>query len=243
VNALFGLESSLLSIKEPPGVYGPLLIHTGKAGPVVTGKGRNIRVKLFELNRTEILGMIRDRRWHFVNEAGEPLDARYEIAAPYIEKYFSKNFPRVDPADLDDVIESSATRVARRETTRGRVGDLNVYLFRAVRNAVSDLLQKASYRAKKLEAPLSDDERALAVLSVRRNGLGSDGAVAMREALNNLDAREQEILSASIEGYSSAEIAAMFDMTEGNVRVVLCRARKELTRILGGCRCNGESDQ
>jgi hypothetical protein len=57
--------------------------------------------------------MIRNRRWHFVNGDGEPLDARYDTAAPHIENYFSKNFPCVDPADLDDVIESSATRQQR----------------------------------------------------------------------------------------------------------------------------------
>lgn len=187
--------------------------------------------------------MIRDRRWHFVNEVGEPLDARYEIAAPYIENYFAKNFPRVDPADLDDVIESSATRVARRESSRGPVENLKVYLFRAVRNGVSDLLQKTSYRAKKLETALSDDERAHGRLSGGGKALRSDEALAVQEALHALSQREQEVVGASVEGYSSAEIAAMFDMTEGNVRVVLCRARKELTRILGGCRCNGESDQ
>lgn len=187
--------------------------------------------------------MIRNRRWRFVNEAGEALDARYEVAAPYIENYFSKHFPRVDPADLDDVIESSATYVARRETTRGRVGDLNVYLFRAVRNAVSDLLQKASYRARKLETPMSDNERALALLSGVRNALPSDEALAVEEALDALSQREQEIVGALVEGYSRAQIAEMFDMTEGNVRVVLCRARKELTRMLVDCRGNGDSNQ
>ncbi len=187
------------------------------------------------------LAMIRDRRWHFVNEAGEPLDARYEMAAPHIENYFLKNFPCVDPADLDDVIEHSAKRVARRESTRGRIGDLKVYLFRAVRNGVSDLLQKSSYRARKLETPLSDDERAFALLSSGADALRSEKAIAIQAALKSLNAREQEIMGASVEGYSAAEIAEMFDMTEGNVRVVLCRARKELMRILVGCRIDADS--
>lgn len=186
--------------------------------------------------------MIRDRHWHFVNEAGQPLDARYEMAAPYIENYFSRNFPCVDPADLDDVIESSATRVARRESSRGPVSNLKVYLFRAVRNGVSDLLQKTSYRAKKLETPLSDGERAFALLSAGNNATNTVETIAIREALHTLSEREQQIVSASVEGYSGSEIAELFDMTEGNVRVVLCRARKELTRILIGCR-NGDSDQ
>lgn len=188
--------------------------------------------------------MIRDRRWHFVNEAGEPLDARYEVAAPYIENYFAKNFPCVDPADLDDVIESSATRVARRESSRGPVGDLKVYLFRAVRNGVSDLLQKTSYRARKLETPLSNDERVFAVHSAGGKRLRSEEVIAMQEAINSLSARDQQIVGASlVDGYSHAEIAEMFDMTEGNVRVALCRARKELTRILVGCHGNGDSEQ
>ena len=187
--------------------------------------------------------MIRDRRWHLVNEVGEPLDARYEMAAPYIENHFSKNFPCVDPADLDDVIESSAKRVARRESSHGPVTDLKLYLFRAVRNGVSDLLQKTSYRARKLETPLSDDERSLALSSGRGSALRSDESLAVRTALHTLSQREQEIVGASVEGYSRAEIAELFDMTEGNVRVVLCRARKELTRILVGCRDNGDSNQ
>ena len=187
--------------------------------------------------------MIRHRHWHFVNEAGQPLDARYEMAAPYIENYFSKNFPCVDPADLDDVIESSATRVARRESSRGPVSDLKVYLFRAVRNGVSDLLQRTSYRAKKLETSLSDGERAFALLSAGNNATSTEETIAIREALHTLSEREQQIVGASMEGYSRAEIAEMFDMTEGNVRVVLCRARKELTRMLVGCRGNGDSEQ
>lgn len=185
--------------------------------------------------------MTRVHRWHFVNKAGQPLDARYEIAAPNIENYFLKNFPHVDPADLDNVIESSATRVANRESSNGRVADLKVYLFRAVRNGVSDLLQKANYRAKKLETPLSDDERAFTLVSLRNNKACSEETFAVREALATLSAREQEIVIASVQGYSSVEIAAMFDMTEGNVRVVLCRARKELKQILTGCRHNGDS--
>ena len=186
--------------------------------------------------------MIRDRHWHFVNQAGQPLDARYEKAAPYIENYFARNFPCVDPADLDDLIESSATRVARRESSRGRVSDLKVYFFRAVRNGVSDLLQKTSYRAKNSRTPLSDRERAFALFSAGTNATSTEETIAIREALHTLSGREQQIVSASVEGYSSAEIAKLFDMTEGNVRVVLCRARKELTRILVGCR-NGDSDQ
>ena len=145
--------------------------------------------------------MIRDRRWHLVNEVGEPLDARYEMAAPYIENHFSKNFPCVDPADLDDVIESSATRVARRESSHGPVTDLKVYLFRAVRNGISDLLQKASYRARKLETPMSDNEIGLALLRGVRNALRSDGALAVEEALQTLGQREQEIVGALVEGY------------------------------------------
>ena len=187
--------------------------------------------------------MIRDRRWHLVNEVGEPLDVRYEMAAPYIENHFLKNFPCVDPADLDDVIESSAKRDARRESSHGPVTDLKVNLFRAVSNVISDLLQKTSYRARKLETPLSDDERSLALSSGRGSALRSDESLAVRKALHTLSQREQEIVGASVEGYSRAEIAELFDMTEGNVRVVLCRARKELTRILVGCRDNGYSNQ
>ena len=85
-------------------------------------------------------------------------------------------------------------------------------------------------------------ERAVALLSAGNTALRSEEAIAIREALNSLGTREQEIMRASVEGYSRAEIAEMFDMTEGNVRVVLCRARKELARILSDHHY-GDSDQ
>ncbi|MGB9589683.1 MAG: RNA polymerase sigma factor, partial [Candidatus Hydrothermia bacterium] len=57
----------------------------------------------------------------------------------------------------------------------------------------------------------------------------------LEEAMKTLDEREREVLSLYYKGgFSSVEIGEMLGLTEGNVRVVMFRARKKLREALRG---------
>lgn len=141
-----------------------------------------------------------------------------------------------DGALADDLLQETYFKVLR--TTLPPLDDrqTKAYLYRTASSLLMDhwRRQKRERRWRLLEI-FSD--RAPAPDAVSTDRLGGDVA----SAFGGLKPQEQTLLwLAYVEGFDHREIAAMMNLREGSIRVLLFRARRRLAGLFGRQRVGGK---
>ncbi len=108
------------------------------------------------------------------------------------------------------------------------VADLKAYCLNAVRNVCLNTIQRTKMpTADETGTDIASDE------DVHSNVEWRDSADIVNHAMSRLPADQRYVLRLSAYGgFSNAEIADLLGISQGNVRVLLSRARKRLKELM-----------
>lgn len=108
------------------------------------------------------------------------------------------------------------------------VADLKAYCLNAVRNVCLNTIQRAKVPpAEEAGADIASDEDVHSEVEWR------DSADIVNQAMSRLPADQRYVLRLSAYGgFSNTEIADLLGISQGNVRVLLSRARKRLKELM-----------
>ncbi len=172
-----------------------------------------------------------ERQFFLVDAAGTPLDERYQLIAQEIAKRFGRLW-YLDPADLDTLLGTTSQKVAAQEQKNGQLRNFRAYFWKTFLNGLAGLFRRTRYRVRRREVDLDLTEHSRAV-GICEDLVQVENDIAFSKAFRQLSERDRGVLAAARQGYSAAEIAHTFGTTEGNVNVVLCRARKMAAKFFG----------
>lgn len=98
--------------------------------------------------------------------------------------------------------------------------NIEAYIMRSVRNASLDLIRRRKYQS---------DEDPCEEFEIPKDAPLWDEKRIVRTALMQLNERQRLVVQLKdIEGYDNEEVAQIMDISVDNVRMILCRGRKEL---------------
>ena len=124
--------------------------------------------------------------------------------------------------EAEDMMQDVAERILRREDNLDKVGNIDAFITRSVRNACIDRLRRRKETTPKI--PEVPDEKSPDRWSDRQ---------LVHRAMARLPERQRlAIHLKDIEGYSGKEIADILETDEANVRTILSRGRKALREIV-----------
>ncbi len=131
-----------------------------------------------------------------------------------------------DRSGTDDIVQESYVRMLVSAKERYNTPQLRAFLFRIATNLIHDYgrqLQKEKRDSR------VDPDGTPAVVSTENNALSSQFA----QAFGQLSEQQRALLwLAYVEGYEYRQIAAMLNIGEGRVRVLMFRARNRLVELL-----------
>lgn len=131
----------------------------------------------------------------------------------------------------EDIVSDAFMKLWKRVRLFPPPNNLAGYLYNAVRNQCYDVM-----RRRKVENRIfvdSDPSELRQEKPTQSDPDAWDTRRLIQQALAKLNERERTIVTLKdINGFENDEIAEMLDMTEGNVRVILSRARKALREDL-----------
>ncbi len=126
-------------------------------------------------------------------------------------------------AEAEDVTSDVIEKLWRQRERLDNERNIESLFMTATRNACYDHIRK---RRESEEI----DERVMPAISPSE---ARDTIEMMRYAISRLEPRQREVIHLKdIEGYSTAEIATIYEIEEPNVRQILSRGRKELRLIV-----------
>ena len=124
--------------------------------------------------------------------------------------------------EAQDMMQDVAERVLRKSYDLGKVGNMDAFLARSVRNACIDRIRRRKETTPKI--PEIPDEKSPDRWSDRQ---------MVHKALARLPERQRMAVHLKdIEGYSNKELAAILETDETNVRTLLSRGRRALRDII-----------
>ncbi|HEX3128222.1 MAG TPA: RNA polymerase sigma factor [Thermoanaerobaculia bacterium] len=171
---------------------------------------------------------------HLGSRAGEASESPMDEAA--FERFHAQTAQALwaylrrllgDPTLADDALQESYLRFLRHPPRASRdQREQRGYLFQIATNLARD-----GWRTRERERSLV--ERFLSLWPARSERSGGALSLDMGSALQRLPQRERALLwLAYVEGYDHREIAGIFNLKEGSVRVLLFRARRKLEKEL-----------
>ena len=146
-----------------------------------------------------------------------------ETAAP-LHAYLA----RVGGSDAlaDDLVQTAYVRFLTVREPPRHPKARRVYLFRIARNLLRDELRR---RGREVDAEGVPEPAA------ERPAMECESRIEVRRAFDTLSRRDRELLwLAYVAGLAHREIAAVADVAEGSVRVLLHRARVRFSELLEG---------
>lgn len=124
--------------------------------------------------------------------------------------------------EAQDMMQDVAERVLRKSDDLAKVGNMDAFLARSVRNACIDRIRRRKETTPKI--PEIPDEKSPDRWSDRQ---------MVHKALARLPERQRMAVHLKdIEGYSNKELAAILETDETNVRTLLSRGRRALRDII-----------
>ena len=138
---------------------------------------------------------------------------------------FARSLTRSVP-EADDLVQESCLRALNRSDQWDPAQPLDRWMFRIVRNTWISEVRKRSVRIGQGMVPADDTPELVS------SETGEDAALAKDLVQQILDLPEELsalLLAVSVEGYSYAEAAALFDIPLGTVMSRIHRARKLLS--------------
>lgn len=146
----------------------------------------------------------------------------YERSAPALRSYL--RFSCRDPGLADDLLQESYLRMLRRDLPELEEPELRSYLYKTARSAMIDHFRKSERDRGLLKEMAHQDPPVTAAPEL---------PLDMQRALDELRERDQQLLwLAYVEGLSHREIAAVIEVNEKSVRVLLLRARERMAKVL-----------
>lgn len=126
--------------------------------------------------------------------------------------------------DAADVVQDVMRRLWEMRADIDPEVNVAGYAVRAVHNRCVDIIRNSH--------PTVGVEE-LAGMTVEDNDLRTNELEALDRAICSMTGTQHSVLTLSLDGYSNAMIAEKLNLSESNVRQLLCRARKELRNKLG----------
>ena len=124
--------------------------------------------------------------------------------------------------EAKDMMQDVAERILRREDDLDKVGNIDAFITRSVRNACIDRIRRRRETTPKI--PDMPDEKSPDRWSDRQ---------MVHRALARLPERQRlAVHLKDIEGYSNEELADILETDEANVRTLLSRGRRALREII-----------
>lgn len=127
-----------------------------------------------------------------------------------------------------DAVQDAILRLWDHRNKLNNVSDLKSYCASVVRNVSLNYLQRRK--------PMSSTSQSYEIMSdddVHGKLEGNDLSDFVGRAMNRLPPDQRQVLRLSAYGeFSNTEIAEMLGISQGNVRVLLSRARKRLKELL-----------
>jgi len=127
-----------------------------------------------------------------------------------------------DAVAADDIMQESFIKFLRYVDPEREVAEWKAYLYRIAGSRIIAHFRQNRTRPDELTEDLPASDR-----------LDRESAMDVRHALNDMDARQRDMLwLAHVEGFSHVEIAGILGVAENSVRVLLHRARSRLKTLL-----------
>ena len=156
-----------------------------------------------------------------------------EIFNSYYDKIYSFTLMRVGNIhDAEDITSDVFVKVAEKlDTYKPEVAAFSTWIFTIALNEI-----KKHYRGNKKNSSIDEALELADQLVIDEDLLRSDERVCLSHAFSELDERQREIVYLKYFGeLSSRRISEITGLSEVNVRVVLCRAIKNMKNVFIAC--------
>jgi RNA polymerase sigma factor (sigma-70 family) len=155
---------------------------------------------------------------------------RYTSAVDQLKSRLWQRYSKIsDPADRDNVIALTLSRIADHEEKLGPAKNLPALIWRIFPEVVANLLRGGYHRVQSFT--VVDSETELHGIALDPTSEIEDRIFA-RKLLDVLDERSRQVVYRHIvQGQSASQIAADLKTSAGNVRVILHRALEQLRRV------------
>ena len=163
------------------------------------------------------------------HEATVSTDLKRDLIAllPRLRR-FARTLTRSVP-EADDLVQEACLRALTRADQWDRSQPLDRWMFRIARNLWISEIRKRNVRIGQGQVPADESHELVSV----ETGEGSLAASQLQGRIAALpDELGAVLLTVSVEGYSYAEAAELFDIPVGTVMSRIHRARKALARDL-----------
>ncbi|MBP1617665.1 MAG: putative polymerase ECF-type sigma factor [Bacteroidetes bacterium] len=158
-------------------------------------------------------------------------NARRCLYEQYARKMFALSYRYVNDYDVaQDVLQDGFLKVYERVHGFMYQGSLEGWMKRIFVNTALDHLRKQKYHVSVEEIALKDEIEQQDDLAEGSSDISSEILMSMLQKLPKGYATVFNLLA--VEEYSSKEVAAMLDITEGGVRSQYARARKMLIKMV-----------
>lgn len=165
-------------------------------------------------------------------DASNPVDFKtiYDAA---MQMLFKISYRIVNDEEVaEDLAHDSLIKANEKAIVFPTVNDAKFWLIRVVKNASLNYVKRKERERKAYEKVLYESHRKPE--SGEIDLLKKDSIKKAREALKKLSKKSQEVLILKEYGdMSYKEIAKILGITEGNVKVRVFRARKQLIKLIG----------
>lgn len=171
------------------------------------------------------------------------IDFRHDLLPLKDKLYRMAQRITLDSLEAEDVVEDTLVRVWEQREKLGEIDNLDAYCHTICRNLALDRAAKAEHKTLSLDKMREDTDEAsahegehLADDAHRRPDAELEYAEQLQQvhdSFNALPERQRTILHLrDIEGRSNSEIAEITGLSEGNIKVIISRARTTLRDTL-----------
>ena len=150
------------------------------------------------------------------------------IMPHYMSMYRVAATVMISRVEAADAVQDAIIRLWDKRDKLNNISDLKSYCISVVRNVcINSVQRKKMTTATETTLDIMSDENVHDKVEWR------DFSDFVGRAINRLPANQRYVLRLSAYGgFSNAEIADLLGMTQGNVRVLLSRARNRLKELL-----------
>ncbi len=148
-----------------------------------------------------------------------------DFYSAYKQKLFSYLTYKSGNTDVaEDITQDSFIRYFQNYGQKGIVSP--ALLFTIARNALVD------FQRNQDKFVIFDREPAQTTMSIERSLIIKEEATRASNALNDLSEKDRDMLTMAVNGVPYKEIAKVFDMRIGAIKVRIHRSRKKIQKIL-----------
>ena len=134
----------------------------------------------------------------------------------------------VEPADAEDAIQEVFIKLWRQRASLAKVQNLEAWTMRVTRNHCLDFLRARQRQHPDLQVPATSAHR-----SAQEELEAKEGLQRLQRLVQQLPLKQQMVLQLrDVEGLKYQEISELLDLSEGQVKTNLFRARQKMKKLL-----------